>query len=452
VRSNIFRSVVPIDSRYGPARADFAVPYDAPMPALVVLVLLLLGAVVVLGLMLWSVKRHGDPRLSVDCDAALEDLIASLAGLTHSSVVEGNSVEVFENGAFFDALFESIAAASESVNFETFLWKEGKLGERLVEALCERRRAGVPVRVLLDADGCKQMGDAAQWQLTEAGCKLVFFHVKTRLRNIGVLNRRDHRKLVVIDGRVALLGGHCIVDSWLGQAQDAEHFRDLGVRLCGPAVQALQSSFSENWVEETGDMFVGDKFFPALEAAGEVAVHVARIKPEGAAPAVKILHHLVICVARKRLWIQNPYFLPEPNAIKAMGQAVARGVDVRVMVPSAEASDFPAVQHAAHHNFAALLKSGVRIFEYSKTLLHQKVMTADRVWCAVGSSNFDDRSFEINDEITLGIFDRALAQRFEEIFEHDLHDCVELQHESWVRRGTWHKLKDRAMYLFNEQL
>jgi cardiolipin synthase A/B len=416
------------------------------------LVLLLLGAVIVLSLMLWSVKRHGDPRLSVDCDAELEDLIASIAGLTHSSVVQGNAVEVFENGAFFDALFESIAAASQSVHFETFLWKEGVLGQRLVKALCERRRAGLSVRVLLDADGCKAMGDAAQRQLAEAGCKLVFFHVKTRLRNIGVLNRRDHRKLAVLDGRVALLGGHCIVDSWLGQAQDREHFRDIGVRLRGPAVQALQSTFSENWVEETGEMFVGDKFFPPLDAAGDVAVHVARIKPEGATPAVKILHHLVVCIARQRLWIQNPYFLPEPDTVKAMGQAVARGVDVRVMVPAAEASDFPAVQHAAHHNFAALLKSGVRIFEYPKTLLHQKVMTADGVWCAVGSSNFDDRSFEINDEITLGIADHALAKCFEDIFERDAQECVELQYESWAARGTWHKLKDRAMYLFNEQL
>ena len=260
------------------------------------------------------------------------------------------------------------------------------------------------------------------------------YHSK-RLRNLGVLNRRDHRKLIVLDGRVALAGGHCIVDSWLGHAEDREHFRDIGVRLRGPVVHALQSTFSENWIDETGELFVGDDVFPSLEKAGDVAVHVARVKPEGSAPAVKILHHLVVCVARERLFIQNPYFLPDAEAIKAMGQAVERGVDVRVMVPSAEASDMPIVQHAAHRNFERLLASGVRIFEYPKTLLHQKVMTIDGVWCAVGSSNFDDRSFEINDEITLGLRDAALARQFEAIFERDARECVELQLDSWRNRG-----------------
>jgi cardiolipin synthase len=181
-------------------------------------------------------------------------------------------------------------------------------------------------------------------------------------------------------------------------------------------------------------------------------LHVARIKPEHATPAVKILHHTVLCVAHRRLWIQNPYFLPDTEAMDAMARAVQRGVDVRVMVPSADASDMPVVRHAAHHNFERLLKAGVRIFEYPKTLLHQKVMTVDGVWCAIGSSNFDDRSFEINDEITLGLHDPDLAHQFEAIFERDAKQCVELRLESWTRRGTLHRLQDRALYLFNEQL
>jgi cardiolipin synthase len=210
--------------------------------------------------------------------------------------------------------------------------------------------------------------------------------------------------------------------------------------------------FSENWVEETGELFVGDDVFPVLEPAGEVLAHVAHTKPEGSAPAVKILHHAVICCAKKRLWIQNPYFLPEPEAIDAYGTAVVRGVDVRVMVPSAEASDMPMVQHAAHRNFEKLLDCGVRIFENSKTLLHQKVMTVDGIWCAIGSTNFDDRAFEINDEITIGFLDAALAHQFEVIFERDLKDCVELKRESWSRRGVFHTLKDHFFYLFHEQL
>lgn len=415
------------------------------------LALALLIVIIVLALVIWSIKRHGDPKLAVECSQPLDKLIESLSGLTHGTRVEGNAVEIIENGAFFDVLFEEIAAARWSVHFEAYLWKESSVGARLAETLAARARAGVKVRVLLDASGCRKMGKAAGRQLTEAGCKVVRYH-DWRLRNIGVLNRRDHRKIVVLDGRTALVGGHCIVDTWLGDAQDKEHFRDLGVRLRGPVVHAVQSAFSENWVDETGELFAGDDVFPTLEPAGDVAAHVARVKPERSAPAVKILHHLVLCVANKRLWIQNPYFVPDSEAIKAMGDAVQRGVDVRVMVPSTETSDLPIVQHAAHHNFERLLATGVRIFEYQKTLLHQKVMTIDGVWCAVGSSNFDDRSFEINDEITLGLHDAGMAQRFEAIFERDAKDCIELQLDSWKRRGAWHKLVDRTLYLFNEQL
>lgn len=420
--------------------------------AVPVWVLLVLAAVIAaLVLVLHSIKRHTDPKLKIQCDLPLEKVLPSVAGLSHCQLIEGNAVEVFENGTFFDAMFEDIGRAKVSIHFETFLWKEGALGTRVAAALAQRARDGLQVRVLVDDDGGKKMGDAAKQTMQDAGCRFELFHRKT-LRDIGKINRRDHRKLAVFDGRVALMGGHCIVDAWMGQAQDSEHVRDIGVRLRGPVVHAMQSAFSENWVDATGELFVGDEVFPALEPAGDVAAHVARVKPEGSTPAVKILHHLMLCLARQRLWIQNPYFLPDPAAIKAMCQAVERGVDVRVMVPSAEASDFPVVQHAAHHNFDALLAGGVRIFEFSKCLLHQKVMTIDGVWCAVGSSNFDDRSFEINDEITVGLRSAALATEFEAVFERDLQHCTELELHSWRKRGLLHKLKDRAVYLFNEQL
>jgi cardiolipin synthase A/B len=412
---------------------------------------LMAGVLAVLGLVLWSVKRHADPRLEIHSDAPMLAQLPSIAGLTHGCVIEGNAVELFENGAFFDALFQAIGEARASVHFETFLWKEGELGGRLARALGDKAREGVAVRVLLDANGCKKIGDDCVDAMKRAGCKVVQFHAR-RLKSLGQLNRRDHRKLCVVDGRVAFAGGHCIVDQWLGEGQDKEHFRDLGLRLHGPAVHALQSAFSENWVDETGELFVGDDVFPPLERAGEVALHVARVTPDGSPSAVKILHHLVLCLARERLWIQNPYFLPDGEAIDAMLAAVKRGVDVRVMVPSADASDMPIVQHAAHHNFEKLLQGGVRVFEYRTTLIHQKTITIDGVWCSIGSANFDDRSFEINDEITLGLRDAALARRLEEIFERDMAQCDELALEPWRRRGALHKLKDRLLYLFNEQL
>ena len=230
-----------------------------------------------LSIIIWSIRSHRDPRLRIECSSPIDKLVPSLAGLTLSTAVGGNSVEVFENGAFFDVLLDRIRSAHKSVHFETFLWKEGVLGQRLADALSERARAGVRVRVMLDATGSKEIGKAATRQMEEAGCRVVFFHKKT-LRNIGVLNDRDHRKLVVIDGREAFVGGHCIVDSWLGDAEDRKHFADVSVGLRGPIVHSVQSAFSENWVEETGELFVGDEVFPALEPAGDVLIHAAYVK------------------------------------------------------------------------------------------------------------------------------------------------------------------------------
>jgi cardiolipin synthase len=412
---------------------------------------LLVALVSVLLLVIWSIKRHRDPDLHIECSSPISELIPSIAGLALGTATEGNAVEVFENGAFFDALVEEIRAAKQTVHFETFLWKEGVLGKRVADALSERAHAGLKVRVLLDATGTKRMGKAAEQQLKGGGCRVVKFHHR-HIRNIGVMNERDHRKLVILDGRVAFAGGHCIVDEWLGNAEDKKHVADVSVRLRGPIVNTLQSVFSENWAAETGELFVGNDVFPDPERAGAVCAHAAYVKPEGSAPAVKILHHTMICLARERIWIQNPYFLPEPEAIDAFGAAVRRGVDVRVLMPSTGGSDNPMVQHAAHRNFEKLLECGVRLFEYSHTLLHQKVMTVDGVWAAVGSSNFDDRSFEINDEITLGFHDETLARTLERIFQKYAARARELDLDTWRKRGVWQRTKEHAFYLVNEVL
>ena len=215
------------------------------------IIALLLGVVALLGITIWSIKRHKDPHLELHTDAPLAELIPSLSGMALGMPIPGNAVEVFQNGAFFDALLADIAAARHTVHFETFLWKEGALGQRMAEAFAARARAGLQVRLVLDAQGCRKMGEAAQRLMKDAGCRLAMYHPRT-LRNIGVFAERDHRKLAILDGRVAWVGGHCIVDEWLGDAQDRQHVRDLSVRLTGPVVHAVQSVFSENWVEVTG--------------------------------------------------------------------------------------------------------------------------------------------------------------------------------------------------------
>jgi cardiolipin synthase len=287
--------------------------------------------------------------------------------------------------------------------------------------------------------------------MKRAGCHIAFYH-PFRLSNIGKLNNRDHRKIIVIDGRIAYVGGHCLVDSWLGDAQDKEHFRDISIRIEGPAVLQIQGAFCENWIEETGDVPGGSQYFPELEEAGEAKVHAVYVSPSGMPSTVKLMHYMAIEAACEQITIQNPYFLPDPEAREALVAAVKRGVDVRVMMPSAEASDSPIVQHASHHHFGTLLKGGIQIYEYEKTLLHQKVMTVDHCWSSVGSTNFDDRSFEVNDEISIGIYDRDLARQLEEIFDRDLRHCRRCTLDEWKRRSLVHKFKDFSLYLVNEQL
>jgi cardiolipin synthase A/B len=217
-------------------------------------------------------------------------------------------------------------------------------------------------------------------------------------------------------------------------------------------VHSIQGAFSENWAGETGELFVGDEVFPVLHKVGDIPIHVAFVKPENSAPAVKILHHTAICLARERIWIQNPYFIPKMEAIEAFGAAVKRGVDVRVLMPATSGSDSPLVQHAGHRHFESLLKLGVRLFEYPHTLLHQKVMTIDGVWSAIGSSNFDDRSFETNDEVTLAICSEALAAQLDEVFQKYAARAQVIELERWQRRPWWHRAREGTFYLAKELL
>jgi cardiolipin synthase len=367
-------------------------------------------------------------------------------------LVKGNAVELFENGAFFDALLQHISSARSSVHVEEYLWADGEVSRRIVAALAERAAAGLEVRVLIDAWGSKDFSSASRRELKSAGCRLELYRAG-KLRNIGLQNSRDHRKLIVVDGETAFVGGHCFKDRWLGNAENQSWYRDVSARLRGPIVHCLQATFSENWIEATGELFAGPAVFPTLAAVGDVEMHLASMTPIGAAPpAVRTLYHLALCLARRRLYIQNPYFLPGDAALEAICKASERGVDVRVMTPAAEASDIPLLQHAAHRNFSKLLAAGVRMFEYQPTLLHQKMMTVDGEWCVIGSANFDERSLYINDELAVVFRDPTLATRCEEIFRADAKLCVALESAHWAARNTLHKLKDHSFYALRSQL
>lgn len=412
---------------------------------------LMVIAILALVLILWSVKRRRRPHLQMQSESELHDLIPSLVGNTQGTLLDGNRVELLQNGAFWDVVFRELDAAKETINFETFLSKEGQLTRRMSETLCRKAREGVEVRVMLDGSGGKNFGKQGLDDMCEAGVKVHKYH-RVTLRNLGIINNRDHRKIFVIDGRIGFVGGHCLVDSWMGDAQDRKHFRDITARVEGPVVQQLQSAFVENWVEESGEVLAGERFFPHLKPVGEMKAHVVWTSPAGSPSTLKLLHYMAIHAAKKSITIQNPYFLPDPDARDSLLDAVKRGVTVRIMIPHTSASDSKIVQHASHHHYGTLLKGGVRLFDYEKTLLHQKVIVVDSCWAAVGSTNFDDRSFEVNDEVSLVVYDEAIARELEETFKRDLAHAKEVHFEPWKKRPVLHKLHDFTAFLFNEQL
>jgi cardiolipin synthase len=409
-------------------------------------------AIVALTIVLWSVKRKQDAVLSVKSPPELGVLLPSLVGLTHANLDGGNHIDVLQNGdGFFPPVMRDIAAARESVHLETYIWSRSGIATQLARLLAQKARQGVEVRVLVDASGGRDLKGELQTMLEQAGVKVAHFH-PIRISNLGRLNNRDHRKLVIIDGRIGYTGGHGVSDNWTGHAQDKDHWRDTGLRITGPVVNDLQACFAENWIEETGEIPAGDKYFPHLAATGTTAAHVAYTSPSGSVSSVQILYYLAIKSAKREILIQNPYLLPDHEAIEALAEAVRRGVDVRVMVPSDDATDSAFVQHASHHHFGTLLKRGVKVYEYQHTLLHQKVIIVDGVWSSVGSTNFDERSFQLNDEVNIGLADPAIAAQLRAAFQNDLRRARQRRFAEWQDRSLWHKFIDGLAYLGHAQL
>ena len=400
----------------------------------------------------WSIKlelrTHWSEVGAIEPGPRFETMIATLS---LSSLTHGNQIELLHNGdQYFPALFSAIRSATVSVHFETFLWKTGTCSAMLVEALCERARAGVPVRVLLDGIGGK-ISDDERATLDAAGVHVSFFSHQL-LKNIGEYNTRDHRKIAIVDGRVGFIGGHCITDDWLGNAQDRKHFRDITARVEGPIVTQLQGAFSDNWTESAGELLVGEDLYPEQPQKGSATAHLAYLSLARRSSSVKILHHLAIESAKHEILIQNPYFLPFSGARDALCRARKRGVRVRVMIPALEATDAKLVSHATSHALRPLLECGVEIYLYQRTLLHQKVFVIDRAWSAIGSTNFDERSMDINEEISMSVFDEDLAAELAETFDADLRHTTRLGLEEWSARPLLEKAQDWVAWRLRAQL
>jgi cardiolipin synthase len=408
--------------------------------------------IAVLWLLLWTTnRRRTKPKFELHGRANVKDMVPTFVGVTEGAIDKGNRVEILQNGAFFDRLLEDIARAESTIHIESYIWWTGEICVRLAEALAGRAREGIEVRLLLDYSGSSRMESRLVELLRDSGCALHHFH-PLRVSNIGIMNNRTHRKIAVIDGRIGYCGGHGIAEQWTGRAQDRDHWRDTFVRCEGPVVNTLQGVFCENWIEETGRVPAGDKYFPPLEPCGDVDAHVAFASPRGSISAVQMLYYLAIASAKSELLIANPYFLPHADAIDELKNAVKRGVDVRIMLPSADVIDTPIVQHASHHHFGDLLEAGVRIFEYKRTLCHQKVVVVDGVWSCIGSTNFDDRSFQLNDEVSIGFTSGEVAQQLRRAWEDDMRFASEVRFEEWRARPLWHKLLDGAAFLLRREL
>jgi cardiolipin synthase len=326
----------------------------------------------------------------------------------------------------------------------------GAICDRVATALAERARAGVEVRVLLDALGAWKIERRLIERMRGAGCKLCFYHALT-LRSLGRLNKRDHRKLAIFDGRRAYVFGHGFAEEWDHEARGDRAWRDTAGRVEGPAVNSLQAVFAQNWMGETREVLAGSRYFPAPEQPGDVAVHVVASSPRGGVSSSSLLYRLMICAARREVLIQNPYFAPSPEVVKLLLGAIDRGVRVRILTAGPR-TDSHLVRWAGHFVFDDLLHAGAELHEFQPTLNHQKIMVVDRQWCYLGSANFDDRSFDINAEVGLGILDAGVCDILAAAFERDLQRARRMIPERWRRRPLRKRAVEWAAYLIREQL
>ena len=412
---------------------------------------LLLLVAALLAFVLWARTRRRHIELPVANGASPETLMHSIAGLTWGRVTEGNRVTVVQNCGFFDAFLDDVAAARHHVHLETFLWQNGTVSDRLTAALTGRARESIEVRVLVDHRGAITTSPAVWAALRAGGVDFRVFH-RARWRELGWYNNRDHRKIVVVDGRVGYTFGHGIADMWGPSSDHPQGWRDTAARFEGPVVNELQTAFMDNWTKVTRKALVGPEYFPPLEPVGSTPVHVAYAAPPETISAVKRLYYLAIAAARREVILQNPYFIPDRHAVRLCADAVRRGAAVRLMLPTSETSDFPIVQHASHYYYGPLLESGASIHEYARSGLHQKVLIVDREWCTIGSANFDPRSFNINDEISVAIYDAEVAKELAAAFEADLHHAQQWTLQRWKARTTWHRFIDRGSVLAKRQL
>jgi cardiolipin synthase A/B len=377
---------------------------------------------------------------------------ATLGGYTGTSVVSGNRVAILLNGEeIFPAKLAAIRNAKRTINYAQYVFEDGAPAKDIAAALAERCRAGVKVNVLLDAFGALAMPPEHRSVMADAGCRVESYRPLNPF-TFDRANFRNHRRILVVDGVVGITGGSGISGKWSGDGREKGHWRDTDVLLEGPVVEQLQGAFAENWLESTGMAIGGPDYFPARrrEPRGSVDAQVVRSSPAGGSHSMYTMFLLAMASAKQSIYITNPYFVPDEKMIRTLIGAARRGVRVTLIVPGA--IDHNLVRQASRAEFGRLLKNGIEIYEYRPALLHAKTMVIDGVWSTVGSTNLDSRSFALNEELNVAVYDAGVARRLEAIFDQDLRNSRQVTYKAWSRRGLPSRVLEILAIPLREQM
>jgi len=378
-----------------------------------------------------------------DHDFSIRDpaFFGSAHALADPPPLEGNSVKLLHNGdQIFPALIEAIQAAKASINFEAFLFDSDEVGARFRDALCERAQAGVRVRVLLDGIGSgAAFSDADEATFRRAGCTFAYYH-PTRSWRVDKMNRRTHRRILVVDGKVGFTGSVGFAKLWVGNADSPEHWRDVHVRLEGPIVGKLQGAFQQHWVRATGETISGAAEFPPLPPGGKLRTQLIASHSFSVSP-LSLVQAVAFASAEKTIFITNSYCVPSHNQVTLLTKAAARGVDVRLLVPGRH-NDQPMTKSAGRGAYGDLLEGGVKIFEYEPTMIHTKSIVVDGIFAVIGSSNFDSRSAQINEELDITVYDEGFGAEMDGVFQGDLKSSKPYRLEDFKKRSAWERFSE----------
>jgi cardiolipin synthase len=400
---------------------------------------------------LTSPDQHVEHAIPHRYDTRDPQFLRTMTHLLGSPVVPGNRVTTLLNGdQAFPAMLEAIRSAKRSINLETYIFWSGEVGNTFAKALSERARAGVATRVLVDWVGSKKMDDAQVKQMRQAGVEVVKYR-PLRWYNLQRFNNRTHRKLLVVDGRLGFTGGLGIADLYLGNAQDRDHWRDAQFRAEGPVVGQMQAAFLDNWIEMGGALLDGAEYFPKLDSVGSQAAQAVHSSPGGGTENLRLMYLLAIASASRSILIANSYFVPNSLAVAMLVDARRRGVHVEIIAPG-PINDAQVVRKASRAKWGPLLEAGVNIYEYQPTMYHNKVMIVDDYWVSVGSTNFDNRSFRLNDEANLNVMDEEFARAQARVFAEDRARSRKVTLEDWRRRPIGERLQELVGRMMRRQL